>query len=212
MVLDSINGLYAIIGILSVCYSFVFLACDGKLEIRGNGILLSTWTGPRKVTIPILDKIPELLSSQSSWSSLIFEQLVWAMWPTKYMQGQVLLEKRSARRIALLMGDSISKSVPVVLSLIINVAVMVASMGSSGQRLIHRYIRRRRHQDVQMSAFWFVLYAIAPFMVGCTMQYVLSYLFAFGYELYVIRYALEAKTWGSDKWRWYDPWSDFFVY
>lgn len=134
------------------------------------------------------------------------------MWPTKYMQGQVLLEKRSARRIALLMGDSISKSVPVVLSLIINVAVMVASMGFSRQRLIYQYIRRRRHQDVQTSAFWFVLYAIAPFMVGCTMQYVLSYLFAIGYELYVIRYALETKTWASDKLRCYDPWSDFFFY
>ena len=42
LVLDSTNGLYAIIGILSVWNLFVLLVHDGKLEIRGNGILSST--------------------------------------------------------------------------------------------------------------------------------------------------------------------------
>jgi len=50
-----------------------------------------------------------------------------------------------------------------------------------------------------------------PSVVATITRQVAAYLFATGYELYIIRCGLETEAWGSDKWRWYDPWSDLLL-
>lgn len=216
LILDSSNGIYAIIGILSVCHSFVLLAFDGQLEVRGNGIQSSTWANPHKVTITIFNDLPNLTGGDS-WLFAIMIQLFWGIWPTQYMQGQVLLAGTPSRRLTDFMEGSIRKSLPVVPYVIIVASVFVACTGYCGQRLIHAYIRCRRNQDARTGAFWirFVedAHQFEAILWGMITHRVAVYLLAIRYELYVIKCGLETKTWGSDQWRWYDPWSDLlFVY
>ncbi len=149
---DWSNGLYAIIGILSVCHSFVLMAIDGGLEIRGNGISSSSWTTPHKVTITILDDLPEFPRT-NSWPIMVFE-LFWGLWPTQYIQGQVLLEASSIRPSTSFMEGSLPNYIPALANLIIIASVYVAQIGFCGQGFIRRYIRSRRNQDARTGAFW----------------------------------------------------------
>jgi hypothetical protein len=194
LLLDSSNGLYALIGILSSCNSMMILAVGGKWEFHDS-------------------EADPFIHEPTHWSTAMFLQSIFGLPPILYSTGQPIrkLQQKFPSILGLETSDCSLLWFPQFAGLS---TLFIAFLG------VKNAIRPFR-QRWGRNLYWWTEFSssfIGPFKlfvvessIFCAVTYMLLYWITSCYELYVITHGLEMEVWGSEKWRWYDPWSDMLL-
>ena len=200
LLLDSTNGLYAIIGIMTACNSLMILAIDGSWD-----------------TIEDTDLDPRHLKD-TTYPNFAIENIVHtitvAAGPTMMMHGQHLLEHNLSGSLAQKKWlPPLTLSQPP-LPTVITHTLLFTTTGLWGLRvLIYQHCYKSGNKftfKATLTTFGFLLGGIV--IASIPAQHI-NYWISFFPELAIIKNGCKLAFWGVDTWKWYDPLSDiFFVY
>jgi len=196
LLLDSTNGVYAAIGILSACSSLLITAVGGEWEYSG--------------VVPPEDD-SATLGSFNYWQQLFASSFTISM-----LRGQNLIGRSTN-----LYGPpgmdfmyALTFSMPPIPSFVIVITFYSAAVLYCANSSVLGLYRKWKMKDW---GFLDVVYVVFDCCWKFAMAYSLAYQLIFWmtsvYELVVIAQGRETAVWGEDTWRWSDPWSDrLFVY
>jgi len=197
LLLDSTNGLYAIIGIVSCCNSLMIVAVGGEWQVLGDA--------PGRV-LPQSPPILRLVPIDFISGSLV----------TVFMRGQFLLEYSEHLRTGFgkLTTPPSYLSAPSLPIVIIYVSMQILAVFSVTKNLIDSLYETSTNEHWNFKKFSALVIKLCW---RCCLSMAVSaqivYWMSLFYELAVIMRKSEMQVWGVDKWRWYDPLSDvLFVY
>ena len=217
LLVDSVNGIYALVAIWSSLNSLVLMVVGGKWEIREDD--------QGNVFIPT----DSSMFAGESFIKMIVALLLLGFLPTAVLRGQRLLEfPVDVPRTASIRTQDFQprrsvvppppfvwplwKAVPswpaVTTTVLLFLAVLAAEI-----RVLMRtlpLLKRKRSWDSLATVTGEAMIApILSTIISCQ----LFYWYASIYELIVLSNGQEIDVWGSDQWRWSDPWSEaLFVY
>lgn len=195
LLLDSANGVYAAIGILSACNSLLITAVGGKWEYSG-------------VVPPAGDSAT--LGSSNYWQ----HQLAFSFYVIMF-RGQNLIDRSTNHhRPPGPFLYALTLTVPPYPSFVILIIFVFAAVLYCANSSVLGLFRKWK---IRNWGFFDVVYTVSDcwwkIFMGTALAYQLMFWMTSVYELVVIAQGRDTAVWGRDTWRWSDPWSDrLFVY
>jgi hypothetical protein len=194
LLLDSANGVYAAIGILSACSSLLITAVGGEWEYSG--------------VVPPEDH-SATLGSFNYWQ----EQLMFSVFVVMFRGQNLIGRPTNFQRkpgLSLIALPLAAPDPPVVVSLTLLSAAVLYCANNSVLVLYRKWkMKNWGVLDIVyiVSDCWWKIF------MGVGLAFQLIFCMTSVYELVVIAQGRETAVWGRDTWRWSDPWSDrLFVY
>jgi len=196
LLLDSANGVYAAIGILSACSSLLITAAGGEWEYSG-------------VDPPEDDSAT--LGSFNYWQ----EQVAYSF-TIMLFRGQNLIGRSINPHLPPVPDFlyALSLSMPpypsfAILTTFLSAAVLYCANSS----VLNLYRKWKMKSWGFLDVVYVVIDCWWKAFMGVILANQLIYWMTSVYELVVIAQGRETAVWGRDTWRWSDPWSDrLFVY
>lgn len=190
LLLDSANGVYAAIGILSACSSLLITAVGGEWEYSG--------------VVPPEDDSARL-GSFNYWQ----EQLAFSFYVIMF-RGQNLIDRSTNHHrppgpflYALTLTVSPYPSFVILITF-----VFVAVLYGANSSVLGLYRKWKKKTWGFLDVVYTVFDCGWKIYMGMALAYQLMFWMTSVYELVVIAQGREIAVWGKDTWRWSDPWSD----